>query len=94
MNDKHSEQWNILRRQGRKHRREKAILISIIVVLFIINCVLCHIVWSSRHNNETASAASPEIMKEAATVAVPVTTIISRYNRRYKKDWVNGMWVT
>lgn len=94
MNDKHSEQWELLRRQGKKHKKEKAILILIIVVLFLINCVLCHIVWGSRHNNETASVAAPEILKEAVTVAVPATTRIYHYNRRHKKDRVNGAWVT
>lgn len=94
MNDKHSEQWELLRRQGKKHKKEKAILILIIVVLFLINCVLCHIVWGSRHNNETASVAAPEILKEAVTVAVPATTKIYRHNRRHKKDRVNGVWVT
>ena len=94
MNDKHSEQWEILRRQGRKHKKEKAVLILIIVVLFLINCVLCHIVWGSRHNNETASAAAPDILTEAATATAPATTIFFRYNKRYKKDRVNGVWVT
>ena len=65
MEKNHSKEWEILRFQEKKHKREKAVLISIIMVLLIINLVLANIVWSSRHNNETASANSPEIQTAA-----------------------------
>lgn len=53
----HSKEWEILRHQGRKYRREKTIMVTIIVSLLIINAILSNIVWCSRHNNENASAA-------------------------------------
>ncbi len=67
MKDKHSEQWEILRIQGKLYKREKIVLYAIIILL-IIALVLTNIVWASRHNSETAQAATSEITQ--ATVAV------------------------
>ena len=95
MNNNHSEQWEILRFQEKKHRREKAVLIVIIAVLLIINCVLAHIVWSSRHNNETAEAASPEIQTAAVATSPIVAHSINRtYKRCNKKEWVRDVCMT
>lgn len=68
MNDKHSDQWELLRYQGRLHQKEKIVLYAIIILL-IIALVLSNIVWATRHNNETASAENPEIIKAAEAVA-------------------------
>lgn len=70
MNDKHSEQWELLKKQGKKHRRERAIMVFVIIVLVIVNFVLANIVWQARHNNETASADTPEIAQATEAVAL------------------------
>lgn len=94
MNDKHSEQWELLKKQGKKHRREKAIMVFVIIVLVVVNFVLANIVWQARRNNETASAAAP-VNQAAAVTVTPVTAILNRLNRRnVKKDWVIGEWET
>ena len=94
MNDKHSEQWELLKKQGKKYRQEKAIMVFVIIVLVIVNFVLANIVWQARHNNETASAAST-VNHVAAVTATPVTAIINRLNKRnVRKDWVIGEWAT
>lgn len=62
----HSEVWSTLKRQGLKHKREKAVLYAIIILL-VIALILTNIIWCARHNNETANAVNPEI-KEAVEV--------------------------
>lgn len=95
MEERHSREWEILRFQEKKHKRERAALISIIMVLLIINLVLANIVWSSRHNNETASANSPEIQTAAVMAAPIVVEKIKRiYKRSNKKDWVSDVCMT
>ncbi|MBQ7835384.1 MAG: hypothetical protein IJ385_06330 [Ruminiclostridium sp.] len=69
MNDKHSEQWDILRLQGKMYQREKIVLYAIIILL-IIALVLSNIIWASRHNSETASATTPEITQATEAVAL------------------------
>lgn len=95
MEKNHSREWEILRFQEKKHKRERAVLISIIMVLLIVNLVLANIVWSSRHNNETASANSPEIQTAAVMTAPIVVEKINRvYKRCNKKDWVSDVCMT
>ncbi len=94
MKENHSREWEILRFQEKKHRREKAVLTVIIAVLLIINCVLANIVWSSRHNNETAEAASPEIQTAAVATVPIVVNSINRTKRCNKKDWVRDVCMT
>ncbi len=94
MNENHSREWEILRFQEKKHRRERVVFISIIMVLLIINCVLANIVWSSRHNNETSSAITPEIQTAAVATAPIVVEKINRIKRCNKKDWVSGVCMT
>lgn len=95
MEKNHSREWEILRFQAKKHKRERVVLISIIMVLLIINLVLANIVWSSRHNNETASAKSPEIQTAAVMAAPIVVEKINRiYKRSNKKDWVSDVCMT
>lgn len=95
MNEKHSREWEIIRYQERKHKRERVVLISIIMVLLIINLVLAKIVWCSRHNNETASANPPEIQTAAVTTAPIVAEKINRTIKRCnKKDWVKDVCMT
>lgn len=84
--DKHSKEWEIMRYQGKKHRREKAVLIAIIVVLLIINAILSNIVWSSRHNNETASAADVAIMQAERNAMRPPTTEKPHKKQRVIRD--------
>lgn len=91
MNNKHSEQWKLLRKQGKRHKREKAILIAIIVILVIINLVLSNIIWEARRNNQNAGATMTA-NEEAAVAAAPVIAIIDRCNKRAnKKDRVNEL---
>lgn len=64
----HSEVWSTLKRQGLKHKKEKAVLYTIIVIL-VIALILTNIIWCARHNNETANAVNPEVeIKEAVEV--------------------------
>lgn len=83
--DKHSKEWNILRYQGQKHKREKAVLYAIILLL-IIALVLSNIVWYSRHNNETASAATPVITQAVDDVSFPPTIEKPRRKERVIRD--------
>lgn len=69
MSDKHSEQWELLRYQGKLYKSEKIGLYSIIILL-IIALVLSNIVWASRHNSETACAETPEITQVTEAVAL------------------------
>lgn len=69
MNNNHSEQWEILRFQGKMYQREKIVLYAIIILL-IIALVLSNIIWASRHNSETASADTPEITQATEAVAM------------------------
>ncbi len=70
MNNRHSDQWELLRYQGKLYQKEKFVLYAIIVLL-IIALVLSNIVWASRHNSETASAETPEIRKAAVATNLP-----------------------
>lgn len=81
----HSEVWSTLKRQGVKHKREKAVLYTIIVLL-VIALVITNIIWCARHNNETANAVNPEIeIKEA----VEVTEALPPQQKSLKKKEYN-----
>ena len=69
MEEKHSDQWEILRFQGKMYQREKIVLYTIIILL-IIALVLSNIIWASRHNSESASAENPEITQTTEAVAM------------------------
>lgn len=88
MSKRHSDQWEILRIQGKIYQREKIALYAIIILL-IIALVLSNIVWVSRHNSETASAATSEIRQADETTLPPEKTVkttayVRRNGRRIK----------
>lgn len=78
---KHSEQWEILRYQGKLYQREKFVLYTIIVLL-IVALVLSNIVWASRHNSETASAEEVAIVQAVEGVKAPPENETSRRKGR------------
>ena len=80
----HSEVWSTLKRQGKKYRREKAIMVFVIIVLVIVNLVLANIIWCARHNNETANAVNPEIKE-----VVEVTEALPPQQKSSKKKEYN-----
>lgn len=79
----HSEVWSTLKRQGLKHKREKAVLYTIIVLL-VIALVITNIIWRARHNNETANAVNPEIKE-----VVEVTEALPPQQKSSKKKEYN-----
>lgn len=86
MNNNHSEQWEILRYQGKMYQREKIVLYAIIILL-IIALVLSNIIWASRHNSETASAETPEIEQATEAVALlPSKPVTPRRKERVIRD--------
>lgn len=92
--NEHSQNWGILRYQEKKHKREKAVLYTIIAIL-IVALVLSNIIWYARHNNETASAETPEIQTAAAaTTTAAITTVPRICKRGSKKDWVSDVCLT
>ena len=91
--NEHGQNWGILRYQEKKHKREKAVLYAIIAVL-IIALVLSNIIWYARHNNETASAETPEIQTTAAVTTTAIATTPRLFRRGGKKDWVSDVCLT
>lgn len=86
MNNNHSEQWEILRFQGKMHQHEKIVLYAIIILL-IIALVLSNIIWASRHNSETASADTLEITQATEAVAMlPSKPVTPRRKERVIRD--------
>lgn len=86
MNNGHSDQWEILRIQGRQYQREKIVLYAIIILL-IIALVLTNIVWASRHNSETAQAETPEIRQATeASALLPSKPESPKKKERVTKD--------
>lgn len=86
MEEKHSDQWEILRFQGKMHQREKFVLYAIIILL-IISLVLSNIIWASRHNSETASAENPEIVQTTEAVAMlPIKSETPKRKERVIRD--------
>lgn len=85
MNEKHSEQWELLRYQGRLYQKEKFMLYAIIILL-IIALVLSNIVWATRHNNETASAETTEVIQETTAALPTVKTAAPRKKERVLRD--------
>lgn len=79
----HSEVWSTLKRQGLKHKKEKAVLYTIIILL-VIALILTNIIWCARHNNETAEAVSSEIRE-----AVEVTEALPPLQKNSKKKEFN-----
>lgn len=90
--NEHGRNWGILRYQEKKHMREKAVLYAIIAVLTVA-LVLSNIIWYARHNNETASAETPEIQMTAAATGAMATTS-RQYRREGKKDRVSDVCLT
>lgn len=86
MEEKHSDQWEILRFQGKMYQREKIVLYTIIILL-IIALVLSNIIWASRHNSETASAENPEIIQTTEAVAMlPIKSETPKRKERVIRD--------
>ena len=74
MKEKHSDQWELLKLQGRLYHKTSIIHYSIIILL-IVALILSNVFWFSRYNNETASHTDEVIAamteQSTATVAVP-----------------------
>ena len=88
--NEHGQNWGILKYQEKKHKREKAVLYAIIVVLTVA-LVLSNIIWYARHNNETASTEAPEIHVTAAATAAVIGTTSRLCRRGGKKERVSDV---
>lgn len=90
--NEHGKNWGILKYQEKKHKREKAVLYAIIIVL-TISLVLSNIIWYARHNNETANA-EPVLIQTVAVTSAPIIPQMPHHRRDNKKGWVRGVCLT
>lgn len=88
--NEHGQNWSIIKYQEKKHKRDKAVLYAIIVVLTVA-LVLSNIIWYARHNNETASTEAPEIHVTAAATTAAIGTTPRLYRRGWKKGRVSNV---
>lgn len=90
--NEHGKTWGILKYQEEKHKREKAVLYAIIIVL-TISLVLSNIIWYARHNNETANA-EPVLIQTAAVTSAPIIPQMPHHRRGSKKGWGKEVCLT